>query len=80
MNISVIKVDISVIIPKRLYEFYKKIHKTALCIDIEEENIEIIKLLLTNDKLNINQLNISNINHSIKLTIKSFNKVSNRNI
>lgn len=61
-------------------KFNIKIHKTALCIAIEKENIEIIKLLLANDKLNINQLNISNINHSIKLTIKSFNKVSNRNI
>lgn len=33
---------------------------TSLYLAVENENIEIIKLLLTNDKLNINILNISN--------------------
>ena len=36
-------------------------YKTPLYFAIEKENIEIIKLLLTNDKLNINILNILNI-------------------
>ena len=44
-------------------KFQIKIQKTALCIAIEKENIDIIKLLLNNDKLDINQLNIFNINY-----------------
>ena len=32
--------------------------KTALYLAVEKENIEIVKLLLTNDKLDINLLNI----------------------
>ena len=36
-------------------------HKTALYLAVEKENIEIIKLLLTNDQLDINLLNILNI-------------------
>ena len=35
------------------------IYKTALYLAVEKENIEIIKLLLSNDKLDINILNIS---------------------
>ena len=31
-----------------------KIFKTALYLAVEKENIEIVKLLLTNDKLDIN--------------------------
>ena len=34
------------------------INKSALYLAIEKENIEIVKLLLTNDKLDINILNI----------------------
>ena len=34
------------------------IYKTALYLAVEKENIEIVKLLLTNDKLDINLLNI----------------------
>ena len=33
-------------------------YKTALYLAVEKENIEIVKLLLTNDKLDINLLNI----------------------
>ena len=40
---------------------YKIFHKTALCIAIEKENIEIVKLLLMNEKLDINLLNIFKI-------------------
>ena len=36
-------------------------YKTALYLAIEKENIEIVKLLLTNDKLDINVINILNI-------------------
>ena len=34
------------------------IYVTALYLAVEKENIEIVKLLLTNDKLDINFLNI----------------------
>ena len=60
---------------------------------VEKENIEIIKILLNNDKLDINILNIFNIflniidnhiiqcnlkpNHSITLKIISFNYIQN---
>ena len=33
--------------------------KTELYLAVEKENIEIVKLLLTNDKLDINVLNVS---------------------
>ena len=36
-------------------------YKTALYLAVEKENIEIVKLLLTNDKLDINIINILNI-------------------
>lgn len=39
-------------------KFYFEFHKTALSIAIENENLEIIKLLLSNVKLNINLTNI----------------------
>ena len=48
---------------------------------VEKENIEIIKLLLTNDKLDINILNILNIfiyniqNHIIQLHSKSYHSM-----
>ena len=35
-----------------------KLYKTALYLAVENENIEIIKLFLTNNKLDINILNI----------------------
>lgn len=34
------------------------INKTALCLAVEEDSIEIINLLLTNEKLDVNILNI----------------------
>ena len=36
-------------------------YKTALYLAVEKENIEIVKLLLMNDKLDINIINILNI-------------------
>ena len=39
-------------------KLYNIIYKTALYAAIEKENIEIVKLLLTNEKLDINILNI----------------------
>ena len=41
-----------------IYEISMKFYKTALYLAVEKENIEIVKLLLTNDKLDINILNI----------------------
>ena len=35
--------------------------KTALCKAIEKKNVEIVKLLLTNDKIDINVIYILNI-------------------
>ena len=37
---------------------YKKIYKTALYCAVEKRNIEIINLLISNDKLDINFLNV----------------------
>ena len=36
----------------------KLFFKTTLYIAVEKENIEIIKLLLTNDKTDINKINV----------------------
>ena len=53
-------------------------YKTALYLAVEKENVEIIKLLLTNDKLDINLKHILNIfnykiqNHIIQLHSKSY--------
>ena len=49
-------------------------HKSALYLAVEKENIEIVKLLLTNDKLDINILNILNI-YFITFKIISFNPI-----
>lgn len=43
---------------KYLNEIYFLFHQTALYGAIEENNIEIVKLLLSNEKLNINILNV----------------------
>ena len=51
-------------------------YKTALYLAVEKENIEIIKLLLNNDKLDINIINILNI-FFIKFKIISFNGIQN---
>lgn len=42
------------------------LYKTAFHIAVEKENIDIIKLLLTNDKIDIN-ISYKIINYSIKL-------------
>ena len=38
--------------------FFFLIYKTALYYAIENENIEMVKLLLTNDKIDVNILNV----------------------
>lgn len=38
--------------------FLFKIHKTALRFAVENRNIEIVKLLLSNDKVDVNIINI----------------------
>ena len=64
--------------------WYTKIHKTALYMAVEKEKIEMLKLLLTSDKLDINILNIfhyflwnSKSYHSITFKILSFNRIQN---
>ena len=52
-------------------------YKTALYSAVEKENIEIIKLLLNNDKLDINLGYILNIFY-IKFKIISFNYIQNQ--
>ena len=43
---------------KTLNQIISRINKTALYHAVEKENIEIIQLLLSNDKINVNILNI----------------------
>ena len=43
---------------KTLDEIISRINKTALYHAVEKENIEIIQLLLSNDKIDVNILNI----------------------
>ena len=60
-------------------------YKTALFAAIEEENIEIVKLLLANNKLDINIINIFQLcfhsiqNHIILIAFKIiyFNEIQN---
>ena len=58
-------------------EILIRFYKTALYLAIEKDNIEIVKLLLTNNKLNINQRNILNIFFFIKFKILFFNVILN---
>ena len=48
------------------------LYKTALYLAVEKENIEIIKLLLKNDKLDINIINILKILNLILLPNSKF--------
>ena len=41
------------------------IYKTALYLAVEKENLEIIKLLLNNDKIDISIINILIINYTL---------------
>ena len=54
----------------------KKNYKTALYLAVEKENIEIIKLLLNNDKIDVNIPYILILNF-IKFKIISFNHIQN---
>ena len=60
-----------------------RIYKTVLYSAIEKENIEIVKLLLTNEKLDINALNIFQYFYNIQNYIfqknsKSLRKLANK--
>ena len=59
---------------KTLNEIISRINKTALYHAVEKENIEIIQLLLSNDKIDVNVLNISSIIF-IKFKIKTLNYI-----
>lgn len=53
-------------------KFYLKINKTALFLAIEKENIEIIKLLMSNENIDINIINVFLfIDHKIHYQILS---------
>ena len=54
--------------------FFLKNYKTALYSAVEKENIEIIKLLLSNDQIDVNYLCILILNF-IKFKIISFNEI-----
>ena len=67
-------------------ELNKSIYKSALHVAVKKENIEIIKLLISQPKIDINILKISNqlleynfksIN-LIKFRINYFNKITNQ--
>ena len=55
-------------------KFKYNLYKTALYCAVEKENIDIVKLLLTNDKIDVNILNILFIFY-IKFKIKSFDNI-----
>ena len=55
-------------------EIIIRIYKTALYLAVEKENVDIIKLLLSNDKIDINILNILLLFY-IKFKIISFNDI-----
>ena len=59
---------------KYLNEIIFDLYHTALYLAVEKENLEIIKLLLTNDNIDINILNIF-INILIIFIIKYFNYI-----
>ena len=51
------------------------IHITALYIAVNNEDINIIKLLLINDKLDINKVYVKILNLLIKFEINKFNSI-----
>ena len=53
------------------------IYRTALCMAVEKENIEIVKLLLTNNKFDIN---LGYIFHNFLLNSKSYLSIPFKNI
>ena len=64
---------------KTLNEIISRINKTALYHAVEKENIEIIQLLLSNDRIDVNVLNILSIIF-ILFKIKTLNTIENQNI
>ena len=63
---------------KTLNKIISWFNKTVLYNAVEKENIEIIQLLLSNDKIDVNILNIFII--FILFKIKKLNEISNQNI
>ena len=59
-------------------EIMQKFYKTALYLAIENDDIEIVKLLLNNDKTDVNLQHIFFINWFIKFQIKFFDSIRNR--
>lgn len=66
-------------------KLFFKLNSTALFLAVENGNVDIVKLLLTNDKIDVNIMNIFNItylknsisNYLTIFKIKSFNKIQN---
>ena len=56
----------------------KNIYKSALYLAVEKGNIEIVKLLLKNNKIDANFTFILNLFLFIKLNITHFNRISNK--
>lgn len=70
-------------IPKHFWEFsawliffYILFHKTPLYKAIENENIEMVKILLTNKNIDVNRLNIQ-FRFLIEFKISNFNYIQN---
>lgn len=57
-------------------EIHRWIYRTALFYAVGRNDVEIVKLLLTNDKINVNVLNISNKILSIPFYIKTYYVIS----
>ena len=55
-------------------EILIKLYKTALYLAVEKENVEIIKLLLSNNKIDVNIPYILNLFY-IKFKIRIFNNI-----
>ena len=59
---------------KLFNEIMARFDKTALYLAVEKENVEIVKLLMTNEKIDPNIICILQSNY-IKFNIKSFNLI-----
>ena len=60
-----------------MFQWYSicKLNKTAFYLAVEKRNIEIIKLLLNNDKLDVNIPHIFNITKFMKFHFNDFNYI-----
>lgn len=57
-------------------KFIDEFYRTTLFYAVGKNDVEIVKLLLSNDKINVNVLNISNKILSIPFHIKTFYVIS----